>query len=250
MSYEYEEFEGAPFKRPKVADLKRWAKASALELQNEGRVLRPVTTKKTGIASTRWGQAWCKRLAELTDTDNRLNLGRSYLRNGCVIDLQQVGNRLTGLVQGEFLYETEIKVCELEQVQVSELQAKLQGAQVNLVDVLAGQLSEELMVDLTVASTGLFPALSELKMICSCLDDAIICKHTAALLYGFAIVLDRDTDSLFRWRGVDALKLVQGRGSELSNQTAQDAKKSVKSGDTGPDLTDDDLSKVFGIELG
>ena len=40
------------------------------------------------IAKTFWGKAWCDNLERYSDFENRLPRGRTYVRNGSVIDLQ------------------------------------------------------------------------------------------------------------------------------------------------------------------
>ena len=40
------------------------------------------------IATTFWGKAWCDNLERYSDYANRLPRGRTYVRNGSVVDLQ------------------------------------------------------------------------------------------------------------------------------------------------------------------
>ena len=40
------------------------------------------------IAKTFWGKAWCENLERYSDFANRLPRGRTYVRNGSVVDLQ------------------------------------------------------------------------------------------------------------------------------------------------------------------
>ena len=40
------------------------------------------------IATTFWGKAWCDNLEKYHDFANRLSRGRTYVRNGSVVDLQ------------------------------------------------------------------------------------------------------------------------------------------------------------------
>ena len=39
------------------------------------------------IASSFWGKSWCENLERYSDFANRLPRGRSYVRNGSVLDL-------------------------------------------------------------------------------------------------------------------------------------------------------------------
>ena len=40
------------------------------------------------IATSFWGKAWCDNLERYSDYENRLPRGRTYVRNGSVVDLQ------------------------------------------------------------------------------------------------------------------------------------------------------------------
>mgnify|MGYP003416988619 CR=1 FL=1 len=58
-------------------------------LVNKGRELAPVTAGRA-IGKTFWGKAWCDNIESYSDYENRLPRGRTYLRNGSVVDLQIV----------------------------------------------------------------------------------------------------------------------------------------------------------------
>ena len=73
----------------------------AAELTKKGkRTLSPVVAEAREITATFWGDAWCKNLEGYSDFANRLPRGRSYLRNGSVLDLQIEPGRVTALVSG------------------------------------------------------------------------------------------------------------------------------------------------------
>jgi hypothetical protein len=44
------------------------------------------------MSNSFWGQAWCDNLEQYSDYSNRLPRGRTYARNGSVVDLQ-IGGR-------------------------------------------------------------------------------------------------------------------------------------------------------------
>src|ERR1700688_3992166 len=72
-----------------VARRKADAKTFALKLaKKEKRALTPVELVGRAIAASFWGKAWCANLEEYSDFANRLPRGRTYVRNGSVIDLQ------------------------------------------------------------------------------------------------------------------------------------------------------------------
>ena len=53
-----------------------------------GRTMSPVAIEGRKIARTFWGKAWCDNLERYSDFANRLPRGRTYVRNGSVVDLQ------------------------------------------------------------------------------------------------------------------------------------------------------------------
>src|SRR3569623_43475 len=79
------------------------------QLSKNGRTLNPVKVTGRLIAQTFWGQAWCQHLESLGDYANRLPRGRTYLRNGSVLDLQVSPGRIKAHVMGSMVYEQTIK---------------------------------------------------------------------------------------------------------------------------------------------
>ena len=76
--------------RPYVSVAKRRAQA-AKEIEKrrkKGQNITPVKIDGRTIAHTFWGQAWCENLESYSDYANRLPRGRTYVRNGSVVDLQ------------------------------------------------------------------------------------------------------------------------------------------------------------------
>ena len=61
--------------------------------------MAPVVIEGRAIATTFWGKAWCDNLEAYSDYANRLPRGRTYVRNGSVVDLQ-IGRRDTRAVSG------------------------------------------------------------------------------------------------------------------------------------------------------
>ena len=76
--------------RPYVStgERQRHALRKMEQLRKKGHPVSPVTIEGRTIAKTFWGKAWCENLERYSDFANRLPRGRSYVRNGSVIDLQ------------------------------------------------------------------------------------------------------------------------------------------------------------------
>src|SRR5207247_2082582 len=80
------------------------------KLQKKGRTISPVAIEGRKIAGTFWGKAWCDNLERYSDYANRLPRGRTYVRNGSVVDLQVGPGRVTALVSGSTMYTVRVTV--------------------------------------------------------------------------------------------------------------------------------------------
>jgi uncharacterized Zn finger protein len=223
-----------------VAARQRKAAAEAQRLAKKGQALAPVVIEGRAIARTFWGKAWCENLERYSDFATRLPRGRSYARNGSVIDLQIAAGEVTALVSGSELYRVSVRIGAVAAAQWTTLSTDCAGAIDSLVDLLQGKLSAPIMERVTRAGTGLFPTPREIELDCSCPDWADMCKHVAAVLYGVGARLDRQPELLFTLRGVDEKELIAsaGHGGSL---TASPPSARV--------LVADGLGELFGIEL-
>ena len=225
-----------------VAQRRVQAQKAAKKMSGKGRVLAPIQIEGRVIATTFWGQAWCKNLESYSDYANRLPRGRTYLRNGSVIDLQIAAGSVTALVQGSSLYTLTIKIAPLNAKRWGAFKERCAGRVTNLIDLLQGRLSKEILADLTAHGTGLFPAPAEIELGCSCPDWADMCKHVAAVLYGVGARLDKEPALFFTLRGVDMQELI----------TAASAAATADLTENGPSetaLVGADLAAIFGVEL-
>jgi uncharacterized Zn finger protein len=200
----------------------------------------PIESRK--IVQTFWGKAWCENLESYSDYASRLPRGRSYARNGSVVDLQIAAGRITSLVSGSQLYETTVAIKPLEPRRWKEIAASCTGKIDSLVDLIQGNLSKAVMEVVTHRERGLFPAPAQISLDCSCPDWADMCKHVAAVLYGVGARLDSRPDLLFTLRGVDHLDLVgkAATGGSLLGTRSKGTRKVIK---------DASLSALFGIEM-
>ncbi len=70
------------------------AEKAAAKAKKAGAELSPIAAVCGGaIAKTFWGKAWCDNLERYSDFANRLPRGRTYVRNGSVIDLTDCRRR-------------------------------------------------------------------------------------------------------------------------------------------------------------
>ena len=163
-----------------VAERRRKAERAAGKLTKKGAALSPVIIEGRKIASTFWGKAWCDNLECYRDYENRLERGRSYVRNGLVIDLQIAPHLVTAMVSGSSVYTVRITINEVPKAQWKSICADCAGGIDSLVELLQGRFSNAVMERICRQGTGLFPKPSEIKFSCGCLDHASMCKHVAA----------------------------------------------------------------------
>src|SRR6266567_3969458 len=198
-----------------VAQRRANARRKLEKLAKKGQKISPVEINGRTIASTFWGKAWCDNLESYSDFSNRLPRGRTYVRNGSVLDLQIEPGKVTSLVSGSELYRIAITIKPLTAGIWKTVKAKC-GQQIgSLVELLQGNLSKSVMEIVTGRESGLFPAPKEIEMACSCPDWAGMCKHVAATLYGVGSRLDYQPELLFKLRGVDHMELIAQAGSSV-----------------------------------
>jgi uncharacterized Zn finger protein len=227
--------------RPYVPVAERRAKAMRKmeKLAKKGQKFSPVSIAGRKISTTFWGRAWCDNLESYSDFSNRLPRGRTYIRNGSVLDLHIEAGRVTSIVCGSELYRITIKIKPLKGRSWKALRTKCGQRIGSLVELLQGKLSNDVMAIVTERSSGLFPAPHEIDMSCSCPDWAGMCKHVAATLYGVGNRLDAKPDLLFTLRQVDQMELIAQADRPIITPAAG-KRKSI----AAADLTD-----VFGIEF-
>lgn len=227
--------------RPYVSVAERRAKAMRKmeKLAKKGQKLSPVKIVGRKIATTFWGRAWCDNLESYSDFSNRLPRGRTYVRNGSVLDLQIEAGKVSSMVCGSELYRITIKIKPLNASAWKAIRTKC-GQQIgSLVELLQGKLSKDVMAIVTEHRSGLFPAPREIEMSCSCPDWAGMCKHLAATLYGVGNRLDGQPELLFTLRQVDQMELIAQAGRPIITP-APSKRKSIAAAD---------LADVFGIEF-
>ena len=225
----------------RVAARRQQAAHRLAKLTKKGDEVSPVQIEGRKIATTFWGKAWCENLERYSDFENRLPRGRTYVRNGSVIDLQVAPGTVTALVSGSDVYDVRIDVAVVPKARWRAICRDCTGAIDSVIELLQGRLSTSVMSRICEPKTGLFPAPKEISFRCSCPDWAWMCKHVAAVLYGIGARLDDRPELLFLLRRVDQQDLIAKADSGL--RPASKGPAAAKVLDTG------DLSQVFGIEI-
>jgi uncharacterized Zn finger protein len=229
--------------RPYVPVAKRREKAARemQKLKKKGRAVAPVVIEGRVIARNFWGKAWCENLERYSDYENRLPRGRTYVRNGSVVDLQIERGQVRAMVSGSDIYSVKIEIGTVSSSRWRAICKDCLGSIGSLVELLQGKLSKHVMERVCREGDGLFPSPDEIKMSCSCPDWAGMCKHVAATLYGAGARLDASPDLLFTLRGVDRLELIANAGADLPMTQTGVATERI--------LADNDVAALFGVEM-
>lgn len=235
MSYKY-----SPWK-PYVSVAKRSSQAErAIKKQaKKGTPMQPVKITGRTIARSFWGKGWCSHLESLSDYENRLPRGRSYVRNGSLCHLEIATGRIDAKVVGSSMYTVTITIKPLKATAWKALKQRCTGSINSLLELLQGHLSEQVLLVVTDRKHGLFPLPGEMTFNCTCPDWANMCKHVAATLYGVGNRLDLQPELLFLLRGIAPSELIEADISAPRIRT----KAGVD------DLAEDQLGALFGIEL-
>jgi uncharacterized Zn finger protein len=223
-----------------VAARRGQAQREAARLKKQGQSIAPVTIEGRTTATSFWGRSWCANLERYSDYENRLPRGRSYVRNGSVVDLQIAKGSVTAMVAGSDVYRIKIAVAPVSRARWKAICRDCSGTIDSLVELLQGRLDKGVMERMCREGDGLFPSPDEIELSCSCPDWADMCKHVAAALYGVGARLDSKPEHLFVLRGVDQSDLIAGVGENFPRPAATASAKL---------LDDGDVAALFGIDM-
>jgi uncharacterized Zn finger protein len=224
-----------------VAEQRQRAEKELAKLKKRGGQVAPVVVEGQKIAKSFWGQSWCSNLERYSDFASRLPRGRSYVRNGLVVDLQIAKGKVTANVSGSELYDVAITIAPVVAKRWRAICSDCSGSIGSLVELLQGRLDKSVMDRVCRQGDGLFPSPGEIKLSCSCPDSARMCKHVAAALYGVGARLDEKPQLLFVLRGVDEGELLAGAGQDLAASKPAPAAAKL--------LANDDVAALFGLDM-
>ena len=181
------------------------------------------------ISNTWWGQEWCKTINVYADYENRLSRGKTYLRQERVQDLTIEDNTITAKVKGKWsdYYNVTIKIRELPRSKSNIIIKKIS----ELGSILKGSIPEDCRFLFSIGELGLFPTKDDLIYTCDCPDscggliygsnwnsakeicevdpnNAMLCKHVAAVLYSVGSILDKEPLIIFQLRGINVTKYI------------------------------------------
>lgn len=215
-------------------------------LKKKNPSINPLILPGNKLARTWWGIAWNANLERYADYSSRIGRGRSYIRNGCVLDFKINPGEVTSLVQGTRTrpYEVSIKIKPLNKDAWNEIRKQCEGKIESLQELIEGRFPKDLAEIFTAKGKGLFPSPKEIKFSCSCPDWASMCKHVAATLYGIGVKLDDDPKLFFLLRKAEMNDLITEALRDKSKKMLKKAEKK-----TSRVINDLDAGKMFGIDI-
>jgi uncharacterized Zn finger protein len=229
-----------------VTEKKEKAAKKLAQLRKKDPDIQPVVIEGSILAKTWWGKSWNKNLESYADYSNRIGRGRSYVRNGAVLDLKIQPGEVKALVQGSESkpYVVIIKIKPIQKTNWIKIKESCQGQLESLPELLEGNFPKALSAIFMAKGEGLFPSSDEIKLSCSCPDWASMCKHVAATLYGIGARLDENPMLFFTLRNADVHELISQAVDDHTQKLLKIAEnKSARV------LYDMDLEDMFGIDL-
>ena len=162
------------------------------------------------------GQSWWSgRFIEVLESlgvGGRLSRGRTYARSGQVISLELSAGSVTGRVQGSRPkpYDVRIGVPSFGKPEWGRVEQAMADSAWYAAKLLAGEMPPDIEEVFTSVGLALFPAsAADLAMDCTCPDQAVPCKHLAAVIYLLAESFDDDPFGILALRGRDRDTLLE-----------------------------------------
>ncbi|MDP4179427.1 MAG: SWIM zinc finger family protein, partial [Bacillota bacterium] len=193
-----------------VAEKKEKAKAAVEKLKKKNSDISPVIIEGRKLAVTWWGNSWNNNLVSYSDYSNRIGRGRSYVRNGAVLDLKISEGKVDALVQGSGSrpYKVSINIKPIQKNIWDKIKKECAGKIESLQEIVEGKFPKALQSLFTTKGEGLFPSSKEISFSCSCPDGAYMCKHVAAVFFGVGARLDNDPKLFFVLRNIKVEELI------------------------------------------
>ena len=200
------------------------------------------------ISSSWWGQMWCRNIENYSNLRNRLERGRTYIRQNTVKNLSISSNCAKSLVQGHSKepYKVTINIKTIEKSKYENILSTCENSVDNLESLMTGSFPKEYQQFFTNEEYGLFPKSDEIKYQCTCLDyqtNMHMCKHIAATMYAIGNKLDCDPLIFFKLRGIDltefSRKIVKKENEFVWDKINSESNRKISK---------NDISSLFGVD--
>ena len=163
-----------------------------------GIVLEDTTGKRNW-----WTEKWLE-LVEKLESGNRLTQGRTVAKNGQVIYIKIQKGFIFAKVQGDRLkpYQVRIEANKISEKIWGEILTDISANAFLVSKLYTADLPEKIAEMFAARNTSLIPLMEQdLRAGCTCADWANPCKHSAAVLYIIADMIEKDPLLLFKLRG-------------------------------------------------
>jgi uncharacterized Zn finger protein len=160
-------------------------------------------SKRGSIGQKWWSRRFIDLLESFADT-GRLQRGRTYARQGQVLELQVAPYEVTAMVQGSRKrpYTVTLGIDVIDGPDWENIEQALASRAVFRARLLAGEMPPEIEEVFAEFGIPLFPrSARDLHIMCSCPDYGEPCKHAAAALYLLAEAFDDDPFLILAWNG-------------------------------------------------
>ncbi|MET9732603.1 SWF or SNF family helicase [Streptomyces sp. NPDC006458] len=197
-----------------------------------------------GFARTWWGRAWLQALEDGALDAEQLRAGRRLARAGGVGAVSVRPGRITAVVQDRdrTAHRADVLLEELSAAGWDRFLDMTVERAGHVAALLDGEMPPHLVEDAAAAGVELLPGLGDLDPECDC-GAWDHCRHTAALCYQVALLLDQDPLVLLLLRGLGESALVddlQHRGTASAEAAPEpdgvDAAEAFTAGDILPAL--------------
>ena len=161
-------------------------------------------TRRGQFAQHWWSKRWIDFIERLAEP-GRMQRGRTYARQGQVLDIDVQPGLIEARVQGSRRtpYQVRLYFDIIDRSVLPLLIERFNRRASIAAYLLAGQMPPELEALFEEQGARLFPEPhGHNRLFCSCPDDSDFCKHIAAVLYLVGEVFDQDPLLLLRLRGI------------------------------------------------
>lgn len=164
-----------------------------------------INSARGAVARTWWSKRFLAVLEQI-GVGGRMARGRAYARQGQIISLDIDAGGALAKVQGSRPrpYTVRVGVPAFGKAEWTEVAEALVADASYTAALLAGQMPHEIEDVFAEVGLSLFPASArDLALDCTCPDQAVPCKHLAAVCYVLAEQFDADPFAILTLRGRD-----------------------------------------------
>lgn len=182
-----------------------------------------INSARGAVARTWWSKRFLSVLEQI-GVGGRMARGRAYARQGQIISLDVEAGGATATVQGSRPrpYTVRVGVPAFGKAEWGEIAEALVADASYTAALLAGEMPHEIEVVFAAVGLSLFPASArDLALDCTCPDQAVPCKHLAAVCYVLAERFDADPFEILALRGRDRETLLADLRSRRATAAAR-----------------------------